>query len=237
MNHIKANTLLKRASKMERVLNISNTKYNIVNTISNDNYLYAIIENNNKKKFVKILKKNDESYIESLNLEIDFLTNNNIDNVPKIVNYKRDKYILYEFIDGSNLKQLNPSNKEIISIMIKLCDILKKIHDLGYCHNDIKKSNIMISGKDVILIDFGNCIKFNSIAKFCSPKTASYELLEKKEVNYLSDIFSLGAVLEELITDNIEDVKKIIQKCKNRVKRERYQSVIELKNDLLKISL
>ena len=220
---------------MQRVLSISNEKYNVIKSSGNTSFFHIVLEKNNKKYFIKILKNNNEEFINSLNGEIDFLINNNINYIPKIVSYERSKYILYEYIDGKTLKQVKPSFKESISIIIKLCNILKEVHDLGYCHNDIKSSNIIISNDLVYLIDFGNCLKFNDIANFCSPKSASYELLHKEKVNYLSDIYSVGKVLRELVVDNRDDINRIIDKCINLDKSKRYQSIIELKNDLLKI--
>ena len=208
------------------------------------NYIFVIgltlVESIRKITFNKLLDKTKSAstiVLASINKEIDFLTNNKISYIPRIISYERDKYILYEYIDGYNLKEINPNLKDSINIIIKLCNILKDIHDLGYCHNDIKRSNIMICNNDVYLIDFGNCSKFNNIANFYSPKTASYELLNRDKVNYLSDIYSIGKVLKELVSNDREDLNRIVNKCPNQDKSKRYQSVIELKNDLLKITI
>ena len=206
----------------------------IIDSKENDFFSYVMFEENNKKYFLKSLKTNGKDYINSLNGEIDFLINHNINNTPKIVKYEKGKYILYDYIEGKSLKKIDLNIKESINIVIKLCNILKEIHDIGYCHNDIKRSNIIVNNDEVYLIDFGNCLKFNSSTVFFSPHTASDELFHREEVNHLSDVYSVGMVLKELVKTGDDRINKIIEKCTNKNKNERYQSVIELKNDLLK---
>lgn len=40
-------------------------------------------------------------------------------------------------------------------ICLQLCEVLKKLHSLGYCHRDIKPANIFIKDKTVLLGDLG----------------------------------------------------------------------------------
>lgn len=40
-------------------------------------------------------------------------------------------------------------------ICLQLCEVLKKLHSLGYYHRDIKLDNIFIKGKSILLGDFG----------------------------------------------------------------------------------
>lgn len=222
---------------MEKTLIIKNTKYKIINSTNNEFFYYAVIEKDDKKYFIKKLKKMTKEYKDSINCEISFLKNNNIKYIPKIYDYELDNFIVYDYIDGKNLKQVNLDAKKSIQTIIKLCNILKEVHDLGFSHNDIKQSNIMIDNDDVYLIDFGNCSFFKEKVNFYSKRTAAVEILNRENVDNVSDIYSIGVVLKELNKDNNKEINDIVKKCIYTDKTKRYQSVIELKNELLKINL
>ena len=67
------------------------------------------------------------------------------------------KYIisLQDFIDLSDAQL---TKEEILKIIIKVLKAVKHLHSIGYIHNDIKPSNIMLGDSlSVTLIDFGFC--------------------------------------------------------------------------------
>ncbi len=91
--------------------------------------------------------------------------------IPKFIKYfkinendhgldsKEYFYIVQEYIEGRNLKELNvlfPAN-EIINLLYQILDTLGYIHSKGIIHRDIKPENIIYSEKDkkYYLIDFG----------------------------------------------------------------------------------
>ena len=69
-------------------------------------------------------------------------------------------YLLMEFVDGVNLRQLLRARKftpeEALAVVPPLCDALQFAHDRGIVHRDIKPENILIDkGGKVKIADFG----------------------------------------------------------------------------------
>lgn len=130
-------------------------------------------------------------------------------------------YLLMEFVDGVNLRQLLQSrrltSKEALSIVPPVCEALQCAHDHGIVHRDIKPENLLIDKSGVVKIaDFG-------ISKMigCEVKTAvgadeggagaaasqplgtpGYAAPEQAGGNAdnRADIYSLGVVLYEMLT-------------------------------------
>ena len=69
-------------------------------------------------------------------------------------------YILMEFVDGVNLRQLLAGGRiaprEALAIVPELCDALQYAHDRGIVHRDIKPENILLDRRGHVKIaDFG----------------------------------------------------------------------------------
>lgn len=97
-----------------------------------------------------------------------------------------------------------------VEIMKSLAEVLKNIHDQGYCHCDIKPGNIMVKditeeGKtkvEVVLIDLGNVRKFSKpegsygiTLSYSSPEHVRGEYIDQR-----SDIFAMGIVFLKMLT-------------------------------------
>ena len=48
----------------------------------------------------------------------------------------------------------------ILSVAYELIDSLKSVHSTGRTYNDIKPENVMITGSNVTLVDYGLALKF-----------------------------------------------------------------------------
>ena len=194
-------------------------------------------------------------------------------NVVKILDYGLDKtyndnqgafYIVLEFIDGKNLKEAIASHDteqlsfvEKIDIIRQLFDGLFYIHSVDIVHRDIKPANIMRDTEGTVkILDFGiSKIEGEMNSEFttrgyhtelyCSPEQRS----GKENITGQSDIYSLGLVLYELMTNKkIEkgatlqfdsfdtELQGIIQKMTMIDPKDRYRFIDEAQRDLFSIA-
>jgi serine/threonine protein kinase/tetratricopeptide (TPR) repeat protein len=153
------------------------------------------------------------------------------------------RFIATEFIDGDTLRpHIGAGMKlaEVLEISIQACGALAAAHAAGIVHRDIKPENIMVRRDGYIkVLDFG-------LAKLTEPKgsttdteaptkamvntgagtvmgTANYmspEQAKGTQVDERTDLWSLGAVLYEMVTGHVpfagetptETISLILQK-------------------------
>lgn len=120
-------------------------------------------------------------------------------------------YIAMEYLRGSTLRDVMDKGPMpldlIITTALQLAEALAYAHEHGVVHRDIKPSNIVITlpHGQVKLTDFGIAHLINSERTHAglmlgSPRYMSPEQAMGQEVTGCSDIFSLGAVLYEMVT-------------------------------------
>lgn len=121
-------------------------------------------------------------------------------------------YVVTEHVQGARTLSAycRPDNllrvDDVVQIIYKCAKALHYAHSRGVIHRDIKPSNIMLTtDNDVRIIDFGIAIctdsevsRIEGIAG--SPSYMSPEQVQSEELTSRSDIYSLGAVLYELLT-------------------------------------
>jgi eukaryotic-like serine/threonine-protein kinase len=126
-------------------------------------------------------------------------------------------YIAMEFVEGQTLDQLmlsygRISHERVTLYASQLADALGFAHALGVVHRDVKPSNIIISrdGQVAKLLDFGvaHVVSTDSEAQLArtqagqmigTPRYMSPEQALGLTVDHRTDLFSLGAVLYEMI--------------------------------------
>lgn len=144
-----------------------------------------------------------------------------------------------EWIDGITLEDYllkrKPDERTFRNIASQLCDAMIYLHSHQLLHRDLKPSNIMISHEDgtVKLIDFGLAdMRSSSILK--SPAGSRWwvapEILVGEQASVGSDIYSLGAVLKMMTPGH----RKCINRCISPDPKKRYESVQQVKEDLLR---
>ena len=139
-------------------------------------------------------------------------------------------FLLMEFVDGVNLRQLLRARKftpeEALAIVPPLCDALQFAHERGIVHRDIKPENLLLDKAGRVKVaDFGIARMIESEAGGASlgvsPETAAaqphdatgvigtpgYSAPEQKtdprRVDSRADIYSLGVVFYEMLTGEL----------------------------------
>ena len=151
-------------------------------------------------------------------LRIRKLDNPHIVKVHDLFEENGTAYYVMDYIDGENLTERlkrtgKPMNEsEVRELLPQILDALKKVHDAGIWHLDLKPANIMIDKSgNVRLIDFGASKQLNTQKGGATTSTAisytnGYAPREQMEQNYdkfgpWTDIYALGATLYTLLTN------------------------------------
>jgi len=121
-------------------------------------------------------------------------------------------YIVTEHVHGARTlaAYCKPDNllriDDVVEIVYKCARALHYAHSRGVIHRDVKPSNIMLTQEsDVRIIDFGIALVADSdISRIegiaGSPSYMSPEQVQSLELTNSSDLYSLGAVMYELLT-------------------------------------
>jgi serine/threonine protein kinase len=121
-------------------------------------------------------------------------------------------YVVTEHIQGARTLSAycRPDNllriDDVVEIVYKCAKALHYAHGRGVIHRDIKPSNVMLTiDNDVRIIDFGIAIVSDSEVSRIegiagSPSYMSPEQVQSEDLTPRSDLYSLGAVMYELLT-------------------------------------
>jgi serine/threonine protein kinase len=146
-------------------------------------------------------------------------------------------------ISGHNLEELRRedllSPYQALRLIIEVCEAVERLHRLGFVHQDIKPSNIMVRpDHTAVLIDWGSAERIRApgdrrpygsfTRQFASPEQVRGEALPG------NDIFSLGRTLDSLVPWPSRRLAAIIQKATAPATR-RYASVADLRRDLARL--
>ena len=133
-------------------------------------------------------------------------------------------FLVMEYLEGETLAKLLEKGPlplaQVLKYGVEIADALDKAHRTGIVHRDLKPGNIMLTKSGAKLLDFGLAkaavplttgATLTAAATRTTPVTQqgtvvgtfqymSPEQIEGKELDGRSDIFSLGAVLYEMLT-------------------------------------
>lgn len=126
------------------------------------------------------------------------------------------RYLVMDFVEGLPINRYSDARallvRERLGLFLAVCAAIEYAHQHGVIHRDLKPSNILVTADGMVrLLDFG-------IAKLLDPRPyhtsemittgwrpmtpeyASPEQLRGLPVTHLTDIYSLGVLLYELLT-------------------------------------
>ncbi len=170
---------------------------------------------------IKVLKEeymNDAEFVRKFKNEskaISVLSHPNIVRVYDVSFGDKIQYIVEEYVDGITLKEYIEKQKvitwnEALFFTTQILRALQHAHDKGIVHRDIKPQNIiLLPDGNIKVTDFG-------IARFSRTDTKTMTESAMGSVHYISpeqakgnltderaDIYSLGAVLYEMLTGRV----------------------------------
>jgi serine/threonine protein kinase len=142
------------------------------------------------------------------------LNHPNITTVYEIEEADDQTFIVMEYIEGTNLRDIISSNpltlSQSLDFALQIAEGLQEAHNRGIIHRDIKSSNIMITPRgQVKIMDFG-LVKLKGATQITKTSmvmgTVSYmspEQAASDEVDTRTDIWSIGVILYEMLTGRL----------------------------------
>ena len=121
------------------------------------------------------------------------------------------QFIVFEYVDGENLKQVVMGKgrlpvRDALELGVQIGRALAFAHAQGLVHRDVKPQNVLLRGGDAKVTDFGIARSLDVQAGLTQTGTVlgtseyiSPEQATGRQVDARTDIYSLGAVLYELL--------------------------------------
>jgi len=162
------------------------------------------------------LRNSPDSAIRALQLEINLMQTLDSEYIVKYLDHftKDDVLcIVMELVENGSLSNLvkrcdNELPETVVNIFVeKILYGLQYLHNQGVVHRDIKGANILLTRDgDVKLADFGISSKLSELQKkknaevVGTPYWMAPEVIRSEGVQTVSDIWSLGCTIIELLT-------------------------------------
>ena len=164
----------------------------------------------------------DPGFAERFNREARALARLNHPNIVAVHDFGQAgplHYLLMEFVDGTNLREVERAGKlspeQALAIVPQICEALQFAHNEGVVHRDIKPENLLLDKRGRLKItDFGIAkIVGAPVGKVSltgardvvgTPHYMAPEQIEQPQrVDHRADIYSLGVVFYEMLTGEL----------------------------------
>ena len=169
-----------------------------------------------------------------------------------------EPFVVMEYVEGERLDRYAERNDlttaQRLELFVQVCDAVQYAHRNLVVHRDLKPANILVTPDgEPKLLDFGIAKlmedadddtgeETSHTARLLTPEYASPEQLRGEPVSIATDVYSLGIVLNVLLTgarpregtaDGLTgDLRTIIEKAIRPEPAARYASVQELADDI-----
>jgi len=124
-------------------------------------------------------------------------------------------YFIMDYVDGIAITEFAREEKlsltDRLRLLLKICSAVEFAHHNGVIHRDIKPTNILVRcNSEPKLLDFGIAKLLQDgvsddlttpVDRRLTPRYAAPELSGQEPVTLAADVYSLGLVLLELVTD------------------------------------
>ena len=201
-----------------------NSRYEILKPIGEGGMANVYLANDvilDRYVAVKVLRgdlANDEKFVRRFQreaLSASSLSHPNIVEIYDVGEDGGDYYIVMEYIEGKNLKQLlkrrgKLTAAEVVDIMLQITNAMGIAHESLIIHRDLKPQNILIKDDGEIKItDFGIAMALNATqltqtnSAMGSVHYFPPEQANGKGSSLKSDVYSLGIMMYELLTGTL----------------------------------
>src|SRR5436309_2373381 len=160
----------------------------------------------------------DDDFVERFKREARAVAQLSHPNIVTVIDRGEDdgrQYIVFEYIDGENLKELvvrrgRLSVREALELAIQTARGLAFAHQQGLVHRDVKPQNVLLNGDGQAKVtDFGIARTLDvdgvtqtgtvmGTSNYIAPEQASGQ-----QVDVQTDVYSLGVVLYELLVGDV----------------------------------
>jgi hypothetical protein len=159
----------------------------------------------------------DEDYVERFRREARSVAQLAHPNIVTVIDRGEEngrQYIVFEYIEGDSLKQVVADGPlpvpDVLELALQVAQALAFAHDRGLVHRDVKPQNVLLTEEGQAKVtDFGIARSLDvqgvtqtgtvlGTSDYIAPEQARGQRVDRK-----TDIYSLGAVLYELLTGEV----------------------------------
>lgn len=204
-------------------------------------------------------------FLQHLRQEVSILASLSHPDIARLFDWKLDEsddsFFVLEYVEGETLTKYCRARlldtRARLQLFLDVCSAVFHAHQHLIAHLDLKPGNIFVNTSgEVKLLDFGvarTLAKAESEVRDSplhaySSRYASPEQMSGGPVSALSDVYSLGIVLRELLTDASaapgdesaaappgRELKAIVARASAEEPAARYASVDDLRQDILRL--